>query len=523
MAPTADNTNPAATPRAPLWLPLIAASPVLVLVLLRAFDVPLGKLGTFHYRYAPPETIGFRLELVPMAAGCAALLATAIYLLAVQRRALGRALLCTGFIALWAWMFFAPPAYQSQHVFNFRSPSHTGAFLIEAEHARAVGIHTYLAEFPDRVELGPEALRGTRVSSNPPGATLIAAGGLWLLDHLSAARALADWLIGPQQLNDKARRISRAALFTATLFHTLGLLAVVPWFAAARRFLGEWQAWAVATLCVATPAVLLFSPGKDAAQLLTVGVALWLWLSATQRGSAAIGAGAGFAALIGLLLGLVHVWIALAILVATLTTTPRTQQSTLWLRVLPAATVAFALGCLTLTFAGLNIVATVLAVSEAQTTVTRGPDAMPFHWQLLGLPLFLLFLPAALPAAFALRRRPPRFGLVLIFATALLMLATLAFTNAETPRLWLPFAALLIFGTLLHPTPADPRARVETAAPAPVATQSSASAPYRRRAILLALLVWLQITAGAAQWALMDMREAEYRLLQRNDGPRMFE
>jgi hypothetical protein len=48
--------------------------------------------------------------------------------------------------------------------------------------------------------------------------------------------------------------------------------------------------------------------------------------------------------------------------------------------------------------------------------------------------------------------------------------------------------------------------------------------PNRQAAALLATLVFLQFAAAAAQWSLMDMREAETRLLQTGDHPaRLFE
>jgi hypothetical protein len=46
-------------------------------------------------------------------------------------------------------------------------------------------------------------------------------------------------------------------------------------------------------------------------------------------------------------------------------------------------------------------------------------------------------------------------------------------------------------------------------------------ASTRRMPLLLAALVFAQVAVSAAQWSLMDVREAEVRLLA--DNPRFFE
>ena len=74
------------------------------------------------------------------------------------------------------------------------------------------------------------------------------------------------------------------------------------------------------------------------------------------------------------------------------------------------------------------------------------------------------------------------------------MLATVGFTNLETPRLWIPFVPLLLLGGML---------RIE-----------ALRQPSRRLALALALLVATQITAAALQWSFMDMRETETRLAE---------
>jgi hypothetical protein len=128
---------------------------------------------------------------------------------------------------------------------------------------------------------------------------------------------------------------------------------------------------------------------------------------------------------------------------------------------------------------------------------------MPLAWQMLGLPLFLLFAGPALwagwlwlaaerPGSADLHQAGAPLGTGLLVGSAIVLLATIGFTNMETPRLWIPFVPLLLMGAAL-------RLRVFTS-------------PETRRPVL-ATLVGLQVFVSACQWALMDMREAETRLL----------
>src|SRR5690606_21202439 len=82
-----------------------------------------------------------------------------------------------------------PPAYVAQHWFNMASPPQDGAFLEEAEHVNDPG--DYLRNFPQRARTPPAELKGTRVVSIPPAATLPAHGVLTLLDR---APGPARWL-----------------------------------------------------------------------------------------------------------------------------------------------------------------------------------------------------------------------------------------------------------------------------------------------------------------------------------------
>jgi hypothetical protein len=123
---------------------------------------------------------------------------------------------------------------------------------------------------------------------------------------------------------------------------------------------------------------------------------------------------------------------------------------------------------------------------------------MPLAWQALVIPLFLLF---AGPALWAMALWRPdrvvgdpnrRFAFALLALTLAAMLATVGFTNVETPRLWIAFVPLLMLGLALR-----------------LPAFAVGGLPWRG---LLAALVAAQLTASALQWSFMDMRETEMRL-----------
>jgi hypothetical protein len=215
----------------------------------------------------------------------------------------------------------------------------------------------------------------------------------------------------------------------------------------------------------------------------------------------------------------VHLWVAVIVLAASIWSAlgePADRRPAAARRLMLDASMAAVAGIVTvvLLWVGwrLNLPAALFAAAQSQAEVTRGPNAMPAAWQALGLPLFLLFCGPALltlvaglrfgrlstrggVASEAERNADARFADGLLIATVLVMLCTVAYTNAETPRLWIPFMPLLALGTALQ----LPLVRSRAAVPS--------------RAVLLAALVAAQLVVTLAQWVLMDMREAETRLL----------
>jgi hypothetical protein len=261
-----------------------------------------------------------------------------------------------------------------------------------------------------------------------------------------------------------------------------------------------------------TPATLLFSPGKDPAQLFSSALLIWLALTAYKRASILIAIAAGAAFVLGCIMSLVHVWIAAILLATVLREAAATRQSTRLLLRCVAPAIGGALAALVVLRVGADcdLLEIARTTAAAQAGVTRGPGAMPLLWQALGVPLFLLFAGPAFLAALAACHRTSepacadgRFGRTLLLLTTIVAIATVGFTNMETPRLWIPLAPLLLLGAALN-IPA-------------------ACASNRTAAALAATVVFVQITASAVQWSFMDMRESEMRLFHRpGEAARLF-
>jgi len=496
------------TRRAWLLLALSAIVPLAITMWLCGLRVPLGLPDRFVYLYSPPEVIAQRFAAVPPAAGLAALLAISVWLLGSNRRPrrrAGSAIAVLAALGVGVWAYAAPPDHIMQHTFNMQSPSHDGAFLKEAfqfEHLR-----DYLADFPLRAALPPEQMRGTRVISNPPGATVIAYGLRRLVEWHTP---LGDYLRAQFDLDEPElasfRHEAAVGLLYAWVLTGLWLAAGPFLYALGRLYLAPPAALAFCLCVLLCPPTLLFTPGKDPAQLLTATVPLWLWLLALKQRSPWLAGLSGAAWLCAGMMSLIHVWLAAIAVAAGLWSHRHDRHALLGMLrsgLLPALAGAV-LAAVALRIAlGLDFLATAATTAQAQAQVTRGPDAMPLAWQMLGLPLFLLFAGPALwagwlwlaaerPGSAGLPQAGAPLGTGLLVGSGIVLLATIGFTNMETPRLWIPFVPLLLMGAAL-------RLRVFTS-------------PETRRPVL-ATLVGLQVLVSACQWALMDMREAETRLL----------
>ena len=502
------NNSPAAQAamnRAGLVLAVATLLPLIALLFLYAFKVPLGCPGRFVYLYSP--VVGGRLAAVPFALILAAALGAGIWLMAASttpRRWIGRGLVVLNAIALGVWVYRAPPSHYNQHVFNAHSPSQDGAFIAEA--LRIDSVRDYLRLFPERARTPPQAMRGTRVISNPPGTTLLAVAVADVLERWPALLDFAARPPGEEMPTDavfaKLRRSVGVGVAFFWVLTALWLMAGIFLYALGRLFLPPMVATAYALCCVFAPLTMLFSPGKDPAQLVTLALPLWLWFLAVRhrRGWLAVCAGVAWTG--ACLVSLVHFWLGAIVCSAALLAFWPDRRAKV--RLVASAACGVVLTSAALYFlCDLDLLATARAVAHAQAEVTRGPDAMPLAWQLIGVPLFLLFAGPALWTAaltrFAPRTLAPRardatarLGVFLLLGCVAVMLGTVGFTNVETPRLWIPFTPLLLLGLLLQ--------------------LDALRGPSRRVALALAVLVGLQVAASALQWSVMDPREAENRL-----------
>lgn len=503
--------QPAVTARAWRLLAVGSMVPLAIAVALHVAEVPLGCPGRFVYLYSPVSM--WRLMAVPVALALALLLGVGTWLTGgatAGRRYIGLVVIAVTAAALGIWSYCAPPHYFNQHVFNAHSPSQDGAFVREA--VRMDDVRAYLRDFPARAHTPPAEMRGTRVVSNPPGTTLLAVGMERLTQRYPGLR---DVVLGtkaqtlpPTAEYQAFRRSSAVGLLLFWGCTLLWVLAVPVLYGVGRLYLPPAGATAFSLVSVFTPATLLLTPGKDPAQLLMVALPLLLWLFAIRRTHAWAAGLAGCAFVLACLASLVPIWIAGTVLLATLLAARAEAgalRRALLYGVLPAGGAALLTTLVLYAICDLNLPATVLAVSQAQREVTRGPQAMPLVWQLLGVPLFMLFVgPAswcamlwwAMPSDGAPRPADTgaRFGRYLFWLTVAVLLATAGFTNIETPRLWIPFVPLLVLGAALQ--------------------VAHWRRPGPRAALLLGTLVGVHLAVAALHWSFMDMREAETRLAE---------
>ncbi|MBU0616686.1 MAG: hypothetical protein KKI02_03115, partial [Planctomycetes bacterium] len=418
-------------------LALSVVVPLAATILLFKLNVPLGQPGEFVYLYSP--VVPLRLIALPWAFVVAALLGAGAWLACSPRAGRSRAgllLVGLGCLAGAAWTYLAPPDFCHQHLFNMQSPSHDGAFLTEAYYVRQVGVRDYLRDFPARTETPTEQMRGTRVVSNPPGTTLVAVATLSLLDRSPWLRRIAYGLGADEELPPDYAGLVIVSTGLALALFLLWLPALPLLYWLARVFFPPPTAATFTVICFFSPATLLFTPGKDPAQLFTVALPLWLWLLAWRGGRSWAGGLAGAVFVLSCLVSLVHIWIAAIVFVATILATPVEQRRRLaWRAWLPAIVGAVAVVGGLAWFAKLNLFATVWSVARAQAEVTRGENAMPLVWQMLGVPLFLMFAgPAFWFVALSLPRHrlrdaDARLGLFLVVGSAAVMFATVGFTN----------------------------------------------------------------------------------------------
>jgi hypothetical protein len=229
---------------------------------------------------------------------------------------------------------------------------------------------------------------------------------------------------------------------------------------------------------------------------------LWAWLGAWQRRSLALAFAAGAIFAVGCTMGLVHIWVAFTMALATLWEAVHNGRSTVVLRlVLAAGAGAIAICAIAYVALDWNIPHTLYAVWWRWDAIQKTFDMNRRTWYAIGFPIFLLFLSPGFwtPLGLALRRgRRINLGTRLALCTAVVMLVIylpLGVTY-ELPRLWIPFIPPLVLGLM---------------ASRPLLSLQ----PKRAATAALVTIVLVQVVFTALHWTLIDGRESEHRLTER--------
>jgi len=484
------------------WALFLSASlPVMFLLILRQWDVKLGQ-GAIYYRYS--QLLPIRLwrcwPLVPIGAAAAG----ALWFLSRGWRGAGSALACCVVIALACWTWWLPPHPIPQHFFNFWSQSQDGAFSMQALYADSAA--DYLRVFDKRLDWPVEQMGGTRVLSNTPGMTLLI---IWLWHAWPMEIDPPGWL---ERYILREYNVTREQLFGTSAgvkvsFLVTAMLAASGVFAylLGRVLLSPGGAAVFAIAVTFNPGTVHFSPGKDPAQLLTINAMLWAAFAGWKTRSVRVSALAGALLVIGLALGLIHVWVTLAAgaAVAWQRWHERHSMQVLFSRnILPAAGGAAGVVLAIYFFAHWDLIATCLHVGRRYVQLQRETKVNHGLWLLIGLPIFLLFTSPVFWAFLAadLRRGWRAWwdhggiGLRLTVCTVAVMLVTyFVGLSWELPRLWVAFVPTLTLGVM--------------------ADRPLAHARSPRSLWPLVLIAAVQLLYCGVHGSILDARESEYRII----------
>jgi hypothetical protein len=488
-------------PRSRLVATLLGATfvlPFVVILILHSLDVRIGQ-GYFAYRWTPVRALRTTraLAIIPIAG----LACGAVWMLASAggrstRPLRGVGLLVVAMIAAGVWILWAPPSPLTQQMFNLTSPSSDGAFLIEGG-GNVSSPREYLRDFPRRLQSSVDDLGGTRVLSNPPGMTILAYA---VVDGLHPEPSeIERALLEREGLTEENLSL---AVATIRLGVTLCAIWMASGFAAyglGRVFLSSAGSAVFAIIVTFNPCTVHFVPGKDPGQLLTINVMLWMWFAGWKRSSSLLCAIAGAVLVVGSTFGLIHIWIAIVTLLATMWESRSTDLRVFLVRcIAPALAGAIAVVLLAWIAIGWNMPLTLLAVARRWGEIQKTFNMNRPVWYVIGLPIFLLFLPSGLWLLIALAawRRRLHFGTRLALTTlAVMLLIYFAMgVTYELPRLWVAFLPPLTLGLAID----FPLLR--------------GRGEHRRVAAVLTLIVLVQIVFTAFHWTFFDAREAEYRL-----------
>ena len=485
----------------PLLLGASFVIPLGILLVLLGANVRLGQ-GYFAYRYSPFRGVRTMRALPAVVIGAAAA-GGVVWLCRRERkyRIGGYAALSAALAGAGVWIWFAPPAYVNQQMFNMTSPSSDGAFALEARDI--IALPAYLRDFPERLKRTPAEMGGTRVLSNPPLTTVFAyavRGDAYTATDRPPA-GFEQWLMSEHEVPPEQAREIAYVLRVSIVLCALWVLSGVAAYMLGRVFLSSAGAAVFAILVTFNPCTLHFVPGKDPAQLLSINLMLWAWFLAWRRRSPLLAALGGAILTVGATAGLIHIWVALIAVIATAWDAWRTRSGVTMILVNSFAAGMGALAVIAAAYfvVDWNIPRTLAAVSARWTEIQKTFDMNRAIWFAIGLPIFLLFLaPGFWTLAGLSLRRPPwrrmNFGTRLTICTIVIMLLIYVAMGVtyELPRLWVAFLPTLLLGLAID------RPLLRAARP--------------RVAKALALIVFVHVVFTTMHWTLFDARESEYRL-----------
>jgi hypothetical protein len=243
--------------------------------------------------------------------------------------------------------------------------------------------------------------------------------------------------------------------------------------------------------------VIEFVPGKDPSQLLTINLMLWAWFAGWKRNAWPLYGLAGSLLMVGSTFGLIHLWVALAVWIATCW-----QQRQLLLKpTLAAAGGAIVIMLIAWLALNWNVPLTLWTVARKWSQIQQTFEMSRPIWYLIGLPIFVLFLSPGFWTLLGLsiRRRRLNFGTRLFLCTLIVMLLTYFAIGMtyELPRLWVAFLPPLTLGLAID----FPLLR--------------GRADHRYVARVLMLIVLTQMIYTTFHWTVFDVRETEYRLISK--------
>jgi hypothetical protein len=410
-------------------------------------------------------------------------------------RTAGHVLLAIALAGAGVWTWWAPPAPANQQSFNMTSFSTDGAFVFES--GEIASIRVYLREFPGtRLQRSVEQMGGTRVLSNPPLMTVLSyALRRTASNPVESPGWLERVLVDEHDTTPSVAVELAHGLRVSVVLTALWVLSGCAAYLLGRLFLSPAGAAVFAIVVTFNPCTVHFVPGKDPAQLLTINLMLWAWFAAWKRRSLILALLGGGILTVGCTSGLVHIWVALIAVVATVWQSWRAVPCMVGAAAIGGAAVC-ALAYVTLDW---NIPVTLLAVSRRWTSLQSTFAMNRAVWYLIGLPIFLLFLSPGFWTLLGLTLRRPQlnFGTRLATVTAGVMLVVYGPLGVtyELPRLWIAFLPPLMLGFAMS------------------APLLRGRGTHARPAQALALIVGVQVGFTALHWTLFDARESEERLM----------